>query len=68
MASYQQIQEWVKANYGWQPKTCWIAHCKEIHGLPLREAPNRQGVGRIVPCPPNKLPAIEAAFRKFGMI
>ena len=27
---YRQIQDWVKAEYGFTPKTCWIAHCKEL--------------------------------------
>jgi hypothetical protein len=68
MATYSQIQHWVKEQHGWQPKTCWIAHCKEFHGLPRRVAPNRQGSYRVVPCPPQKRPAIEAAFRHFKMI
>ena len=33
MATYAKIQVWVKKEYGWQPKTCWIAHCKELKGL-----------------------------------
>ena len=67
MATYKQIQAWVKNNYGFVPKTCWIAHCKELNDLPLGRAPNRQGLGRVVPCPSAKRAAIEAAFRHFGM-
>ena len=33
MATYQQIQKWVRCLYGWTPETCWIAHCKELAGL-----------------------------------
>jgi hypothetical protein len=29
MATYKQIQEYVKAEYGYQPKSCWIADVKE---------------------------------------
>jgi len=67
MATYPQIAEWVKAHYGFVPKSCWIAHCKELNGLPVKRAPNR-GPNRIVPCPPDKQPPIERAFRHFGML
>jgi hypothetical protein len=68
MATYSEIQNWVKQHYGWKPKTCWIAHCKELKGLPVKQATNRKGNKRLVPCPENKKNAIEAAFRYFGMI
>jgi hypothetical protein len=67
MPTYKEIETWVKDNYGWTPKTCWIAHCKELNGLSVNRAHNRQGEERIVPCPENKRSAIEAAFRYFGM-
>jgi len=53
-ATYQEIQKWVRQQFGFKPKTCWIAHCKEICGLPLGSAPNRQGEERVEPCPPEK--------------
>ena len=65
---YSQIQAWVKSKYGWEPKTCWIAHCKELAGLPVRRAWNRGEVGRLVPCPADKQAAIFEAFRNFNMI
>ena len=40
MATYKQIQDWVKDNHGFVPKTCWIAHVKETCGLDLRDASN----------------------------
>ncbi len=43
MATYRQIQDWVKQHYGFVPKTCWIAHVKEISGATIRKAPNRLG-------------------------
>lgn len=67
-ATYQKIQKWVLDHHQVHIKTCWIAHAKEIHGLPLREAPNRQGEERVEPCPPEVLPAITDAFRHFGML
>lgn len=68
MATYKQIQNWVKQKYGFVPKTCWIADVKEICGLPLRKASNRQGNVRLQPCPTNKVENIKNAFRQFKMI
>jgi len=68
MATYKQIQSWVRQRYGFLPETCWIADCKEKNGLEVRRAPNRAGAGRMVPCPDDKREAIEEAFRYFGMI
>lgn len=68
MATYKQIQDWVKARYGFIPKTCWIAHVKHISGLPMRVAHNRIGEERVVPCPPEKMGPIQDALRHFGMI
>ena len=55
MATYKQIQDWVKQQYGFTPETCWIAHVKNLSGLPMRKALNRQGVERVRPCPPEKV-------------
>jgi hypothetical protein len=68
MATYKQIQAWVKQQYGFIPKTCWIAHVKHMSGLLMRKAPNRQGVERVEPCPPGRVESIRAALRHFGMI
>ncbi len=68
MATYKQIQEWVKGKYNFVPKTCWIAHVKEICRLPVKRAHNRMGEERKNPCPPNKVDQIQDCFRHFGMI
>ncbi len=68
MATYKKIQTWVKKEYGFVPKTCWIADVKEKAGLPVRKAPNRQDGERVYPCPAEKEEAIRAAFRHFGMV
>jgi hypothetical protein len=68
MATYKQIQFWVKQQYGYVPETCLIAHVKHICGLPLREAPNRLGEEPIKPCPSDKVEPIRAALQHFGMI
>lgn len=67
MATYKEIQIWVQRRCGSQPKTCWIAHCKELKGLPLRTTWNRSGE-RQEPCPERKREIIFAAFRHFGMV
>jgi len=41
MATYTDIQFYVLKKNGFVPETCWIAHAKEICGIPMREAPNR---------------------------
>lgn len=69
MATYKQIQEYVKRTYGYVPKTCWIAHCKELYGLESRIAYNRHSVNsRTHPCPPNKQTDIKEAFEYFKML
>jgi hypothetical protein len=68
MATYDQIRANVRSYSGFDPKTCWIAHVKELNGLPVARAWNRRGSSRDVPCPPERRPAIEAALRRLGMI
>jgi hypothetical protein len=69
MATYKEIQEWVKKHYGFVPKTCWIADVKERCGFPVKPAPNRLNKNkRKHPCPANKVFAICQALRFFGMI
>ena len=69
LATYKGIQEWVKMNYGFTIKTCWIAHVKEMCGLELRVAPNRHDkFTRTNPCPLDKIEPIKQAFRFFKMI
>lgn len=68
MATYKEIQDYVRTVSGYTPKTCWIAHCKEIYGLTPRIAPNRQDVAiRKFPCPEDKQEDIRKAFQFFGM-
>lgn len=69
MATYKDIQEYVKANFGYTPKTCWIAHSKELHGLSPKVANNRTDVNkREYPCPEEKQEDIKKAFKYFGML
>ena len=38
-ATYKEIQTWIKSNYGFTVKTCWIAHAKEIYNIPVKQSP-----------------------------
>lgn len=68
MATYKQIQEYVRGQYDFTPKTCWIAHVKELCGLQVRRAHNRRGAMRLNPCPPNREMEIRRALKHFGML
>jgi len=69
MATYAEIAAYVRGRYGRTVKTCWIAHVKELNGLPLRTAPNRMpGTVRKYSCPAWARPMIEHAMRQFGML
>ena len=69
MTTYAEIQEDIKKKNGRTVQTCWIAHVKELNGLPLRKAPNRLSVtNRQAPCPTEVRPLIESSMRRFGMI
>ena len=69
MATYKQIQEYTKRQYGFVPKTCWIADVKNEHGLTTRVAVNRKCTNkREYPCPSEKREAIEKSLKFFKMI
>ena len=69
MATYKDIRNFVKEKYGFYPQPCWIAHMKEVCGIPVRVAHNRFSLSkREWPCPPNKMEAIKDAFVHFKMM
>lgn len=69
MGEYDLIQEWIKLEFGFTVKTCWIAHAKELCNLPVGKAHNRYDENvRRNPCPGDKLVYIKKAFKHFGMI
>ncbi|MCL2611122.1 MAG: hypothetical protein FWE02_05535 [Defluviitaleaceae bacterium] len=37
MATYKQIQNYIKETHGYIPKSYWIAHMKEIYSLNPQE-------------------------------
>jgi hypothetical protein len=69
MATYKEIQSWIKKNYGFTVKTCWIAHVKEMCGVQPKKAPNRiDEATRANPCPQNKVEPIKQALKHFEMM
>lgn len=69
MATYKQIQEYIKNTNGYTPKTCWIAHMKEICGLNPKVSPNRYSLeSRTHTCPSEKQDDLRNAFIYFKMI
>jgi hypothetical protein len=68
MATYEEIQKDVKDHHHRTMKTCWIAHVKELNGLPVRNAWNRESNNRTYPCPSQERDWIEESMRRFGML
>lgn len=69
MATYKELQQYIKANFGYIPKSCWIAHTEEICDLSPKIANNRININkRVCPCPANKHEDIIKALRHFKMI
>jgi len=67
MASYEEIQKFLREKYGYNAKAYAIAHAKEAYGIPTKKAPNRKGE-RKWKCPEKRLPQMKEAFQHFGML
>jgi hypothetical protein len=59
----QEVQKWVARQHGFVPESAWIAHCKELCGIPTPGTAASEN-----PCPPEKEAAIKQAFRHFGLL
>jgi len=69
MATYKEIQKYIKEKNNRVVETCWIAHMKELHGLNPKIAPNRKSENnRVNPCPEQIKPLIIDAFKYYKMI
>jgi len=69
MTTYKDVQVYVKSNFGYVPKSCWIAHMKEVCGLNPQIAKNRRSAAkRMYPCPPEKQDDLRKAFEHFGWV
>lgn len=67
MATYKQFQEYAKFQKSYTPKTCWIAHDKELTGLPVKKSICKKGE-RKHPCPKEKPQDIQEAFIFYKML
>lgn len=69
MATYKEIQNYIKVKYSKSVKICWIADMKEYHGLKKKVAPNRISLdSKTNPCPDNRKEMITDAFKYFDML
>ena len=69
MATYKQIQEYVQSKNKVKPKSCGIAHMKEVCGIPVHVSSNRCNSDKSkVLCLENKKAVIINSFKHFGMI
>jgi hypothetical protein len=69
MATYKQIQDYIREKYGYIPRGTWIAHMKEICGLNPPVAHTRRSLDkRVNPCPPHKQEDIREAFVYFKLL
>lgn len=68
MATYKQIQNETKRQFGFVPKTCWIADIKAENGLTSRVAANREGEDRKYPCPAEKRTRLTQVMRTLGVV
>ena len=69
MATYKEIQAYIRSRDGVTVQTCWIADVMASHGLTRRIAPNRIDPSkREKPCPLARRATIDQALRHFGML
>ena len=63
MATYSQIQEFVKSKYNINVKVSWIVDVKEMNGLSVEK-----NIYRDSSCPDNKIIIIEKALKYFEIL
>lgn len=69
MSTYKKIAEFVKDKHHVTVKSCHIAHCKELFGLPRKNSHNRRDPSkRVYECPEKFRPFIQEAFFNFGLL
>lgn len=59
-----EIQEWIYNRYGFVPHPFWISHCRQLY----LHGPAEESRHPWHECPPDKRPAIKAAFLYFGIL
>ena len=69
MATYKNIQDDVKNIHNITITIGWIAHVKELNGLPLKKVNYRAPItDREHKCPDDVIPIIEESMRRLGML
>ncbi|WP_395019788.1 hypothetical protein [Dongia sp.] len=68
MATYKEIQAYVKRHYKFTPKTCWIAHALAHFGKTKHKAWNRKSSIRKHPCPTHRWRPVIDSLNQLGMI
>jgi len=68
VVSNDEIREYLDKKYGFKPKNTWIAHAKEVYGVPTKPASNRKSKERRWPCPKKRLTQIKDAFMHFEIL
>ena len=68
-ATYTEIKEWIKSEYGLKVSSLYVAQIKDKCGIEKRLNYNvGDNKSRVPKCPPEKEKAIMAAFKHFNMI
>ncbi len=68
-ATYMEIKEWIKSEYGLKVSFLYVAQIKDECGIEKRLIYNvGDNKSRVPKCPPEKEKAIMAAFRHFNII
>ena len=67
-ARYCDIKAWVEENYGFKISSLYIGQVKDMCGLAKERDLKNYGKNRVPKCPPEKVEAIKAAFKHFGII
>lgn len=67
-ARYSDIRAWVEENYGMKVSSLYIGQVKDMCGLAKERDLKNFGKNRVPQCPEEKVKAIKAAFKHFGMI
>lgn len=68
-ATYREIKEWIKAEYGMSVSSLYVAQIKDKCGFEKRQNYNiGENKAHVPNCPPEKEKAILEAFKHFRMI
>ncbi|MEM2160124.1 MAG: hypothetical protein QXN55_04130 [Candidatus Nitrosotenuis sp.] len=68
MVKNNELRDYVKSKYGFEPKNAWISHAKQVYGLPIKNPKYEKDEKRRWPCPKKRLPQLMEAFEHFGLL